>query len=173
MRERRILWERPVERLWAPWRMGYILGEQPAGCVFCVKPREAQDVQNYILGRSQNCYLILNIFPYNNGHLMVVPYAHVATLDELDAEVLTDLMVMAQRTMRVMRELMHPDGFNVGLNIGRSAGAGIDEHLHLHVVPRWNGDTNFMPVLGDTKIIPQSLRACYELLAPAVQALAP
>jgi ATP adenylyltransferase len=153
--------------------MGYILGEQPAGCVFCVKPREAQDVQNYILGRSQNCYLILNIFPYNNGHLMVVPYAHVATLDELDAEVLTDLMVMAQRTMRVMRELMHPDGFNVGLNIGRSAGAGIDEHLHLHVVPRWNGDTNFMPVLGDTKIIPQSLRACYELLAPAVQAIAP
>jgi ATP adenylyltransferase len=150
--------------------MGYILGERPEGCIFCTKPREERDADNFILRRGERCYAILNTFPYNNGHLMVVPYEHVADIDALDGADLTEIMVMARSAVKIMQQLMHPDGFNLGLNIGRTAGAGIDEHLHLHVVPRWNGDTNFMPVLDDAKIIPQSLEACYELLAPALQA---
>jgi ATP adenylyltransferase len=148
--------------------MGYILGEKPEGCIFCTKPKENRDAENLILHRRDRCYTILNAFPYNNGHLMVVPYQHAADLSALAAADLAEMMVAVKAAVQVIQQLMHPDGFNVGLNLGRAAGAGIDEHLHLHVVPRWSGDTNFMPTLGAAKVIPQSLGDCYELLAPAL-----
>jgi ATP adenylyltransferase len=156
-----------VERLWAPWRLEYIAEEKRPGCVFCNAAGEGDDAQSLILHRGASCFVILNRFPYNNGHLMVVPYTHERDLEALDESTLLELLTLARRAASIMGRLMRAEGFNLGLNVGRTAGAGIDEHLHLHVVPRWNGDTNYMPVLGDTKIIPQSLQACYELLAPA------
>lgn len=162
------------EKLWAPWRMQYIEAidtEKSEGCIFCEKPREDRDRENYILLRGNTCYVILNVFPYNNGHLMVVPYRHTSSLDDLAAEVRLELMDTAAVMMRAMRGIMRPDGFNMGMNFGRSAGAGIAEHLHLHLVPRWNGDTNFMPVIGGAKVISESLDATYEKILKALDAM--
>jgi ATP adenylyltransferase len=146
-------------RLHAPWRMEYIenAGTPAPGCIFCEKPREDDDRKNYILHRSQYNFVILNAFPYNNGHLMVIPYQHTATLADLSAVTMMEMMQLTDIATRAMTLCMRPDGFNIGMNIGRPAGAGIAEHLHMHVVPRWNGDTNFMPVLGNTRVIPESL----------------
>lgn len=166
-----------METIWAPWRVGYIVGEQPpppagaTGCIFCDKPNAGDDRAHLIVARATHSFVLLNLYPYNNGHLMVAPYRHVARLEDLlDAEV-AEVMQVARRVEPILREKLNPDGFNIGMNVGRVAGAGIDAHLHLHMVPRWGGDTNFMPVLADTKVVPQSLEAVRDLLAEPVQAV--
>jgi len=161
---------REFEKLWAPCRIDYIekIDSIDSGeCIFCEKPREDDDAGNYIIHRGNRCFVILNIFPYNNGHLMIVPYRHEADLEALDNETLMEMMNMAQLVVRAMKKTMRPDGFNIGMNLGRSAGAGIAGHLHLHVVPRWNGDTNFMPVVSGTKVISESLRRTYSKISQA------
>ena len=159
------------EKLWAPWRMEYINGIDtgPSGCIFCDKPREDRDEKNLIVHRGETCFVILNLFPYNNGHLMVVPYSHTADMGDLDAATKLELMETATTSVDAMKKIMRPDGFNLGINLGRTAGAGIDEHLHLHVVPRWNGDTNFMPVIGSTKVISESLTDSYAKIRAAIK----
>lgn len=160
------------EQLHAPWRMEYIQqAGQPTGtCIFCDKPREERDRDNYILYRGTHCYLILNAFPYNNGHLMVIPYQHTAELADLSVDIQTEMMQLATLAVAALRRAMLPDGFNLGMNVGRAAGAGIAEHLHLHVVPRWNGDTNFMTVLGNTRVLPESLERTWDKVRGALHA---
>jgi ATP adenylyltransferase len=162
------------DRLWAPWRMKYIstIGKREKRCVLCVNGRRKSDSKNLVLFRSERCYIMLNLFPYNIGHLMVVPYAHTADLSSLDEKTQLDLLRLVERSVGALRKTLRPDGFNIGLNLGRAAGAGIDRHLHVHVVPRWNGDTNFMPVLGSTKVISEGLKESYKRLAKAFHAKA-
>jgi ATP adenylyltransferase len=160
------------EKLWAPWRMEYIEGigaENSNQCIFCAKPGEKEDAKNYILHRGKNCFLVLNIFPYNNGHLLIIPFMHTSEFEELDKEITAEMMELTSLAIKAIKKTMRPDGFNVGMNLGRSAGAGIAEHLHLHIVPRWNGDTNFMPVVGGTKVISESLDKTYEKLKKAIE----
>jgi ATP adenylyltransferase len=162
------------QKLWAPWRMKYIEGSDPAssgGCIFCEKPAEHDDEKNYIIFRGKTCFVILNIFPYNNGHLMVVPYRHTANLDDLGPDERLEIMDLTALVIRAMKSIMRPDGFNIGMNMGRSAGAGIDEHLHMHIVPRWNGDTNFMPIIGSAKVICESLEDTARKLGSAIEAI--
>jgi ATP adenylyltransferase len=152
--------------LWAPWRMAYITAPRRAGCLFCEIVQEAADRRNLILRRDEATFVVLNRFPYNNGHLMVVPYRHCDSLEHFtDTEALA-VMREAGRVTGILREAFGAEGFNLGFNLGRIAGAGIAEHVHLHVVPRWGGDTNFMPVLADTKVMPEHLDATYDKLVP-------
>jgi ATP adenylyltransferase len=157
-----------MEHLWAPWRMAYINagGEKPEGCIFCVKAQEDRDEENLLLYRGERCFVLMNLFPYNNGHLMIAPYAHVPDIEHLDTETLTEMMLTAQKSLAALHAALHPDGFNMGINQGAGAGAGIADHVHFHVVPRWNGDTNFMPVLADTKVMPDFLQNTYRQLKP-------
>jgi ATP adenylyltransferase len=147
--------------------MAYLRGDEPLpeGCLFCLKARE-EDAQAHIVHRGRLCFVILNRFPYNNGHLMVVPYAHMSTLEDLDARTLAELMLLTQLSLRVLREAYNPQGFNLGMNIGEVAGAGVAGHIHLHIVPRWGGDTNAMTVVGETRVIPEWLDQTYERLRP-------
>jgi ATP adenylyltransferase len=154
-------------RIWAPWRLDYIKGPKADECVFCAKPTEEDDEASYIVHRGRECFVILNAFPYNNGHVMVAPYAHVASLEDLDEAALLEMMILAQRLMAALRAVYGPEGFNVGANLGSAAGAGVRDHVHLHVVPRWAGDTNFMPVIGSTRVLPQSLADSYRALRTA------
>jgi ATP adenylyltransferase len=168
-----------METIWAPWRVGYILGEDastplpepphPTGCIFCDKPRAGDDGAHLIVARAQYSFVILNLYPYNNGHLMVAPYRHVACLEELPDSEIAELFLVAKRIEPVLKAKLNFEGLNIGMNVGRVAGAGIDAHVHLHIVPRWGGDTNFMPVIADTKVMPQSLEAVRELLAQPLQ----
>ncbi len=156
-----------MDRLWAPWRMKYIregIDKPENGCVFCVTLGESDDRRNLILYRGTTAFVICNKFPYNNGHLMVVPYQHTFNIDDLDDACSLEVWKLAARSRRVLTEAFSPDGFNIGMNLGRVAGAGIDTHLHMHIVPRWNGDANFMPVVGETKVISQSLEETYDAL---------
>jgi ATP adenylyltransferase len=159
-----------VKKLWAPWRMTYIreaLQEKDKeGCVLCEigKASGDKDSENLVLARGRLVYVLLNRFPYCNGHLMVTPYTHTCSFGELDDETVVELWRYTQRSIDTLRRAAHPDGFNVGVNFGRVAGAGIEDHLHLHVVPRWSGDTNFMPVLADTKVISQALTETWQEL---------
>ena len=155
--------------MWSPWRMAYITAEHEDGyegpeCVFCDLPAQDDDARTYILHRGERAFVIMNLYPYNNGHLMIVPYAHVDTLAALDEGTLTELMVLTKRAQAVLEDRMRPQGFNIGVNQGRAAGAGIADHLHMHLLPRWVGDTNFMPALGDVRIMPQHLDETYALL---------
>jgi ATP adenylyltransferase len=163
-----------MDRLWAPWRMTYIKGidSDTGECIFCAKPKEERDRENLILVRGKAAYVILNLYPYNNGHMMVVPYAHTSELEGLDSETVGEMWELCRRSVAVLKTAFHPEGFNIGLNIGRVSGAGIDQHLHLHIVPRWNGDTNFMPVVGATKVISQSLEETWDTLRPHYQGCA-
>ena len=161
-----------MERLYAPWRMAYI--EQPqkpneksTGCVFCDAAASDDDLANLIVRRSSSAFVILNKFPYNNGHLMIVPYRHTAALTELPDRATLELLTLAKAAQAALDTAMHPEGYNLGMNLGKAAGAGIADHLHLHVVPRWNGDTNFMPVLSDVKVMPDSLEHTCLLLRHA------
>ncbi|MGE3272756.1 MAG: HIT domain-containing protein [Chloroflexota bacterium] len=154
----------PMERLWTPWRMNYVGGERPAGCIFCAKPAEDQDEQNLILGRSAHAYALLNLYPYNSGHLMVVPYLHTGDLAALPSDIAGDVMALTQRAIAAITEEYQPAGFNVGMNLGEVAGGSISAHLHVHVVPRWGGDTNFMPVTADTKVLPETLERTWQRL---------
>ncbi len=149
-----------MESLHAPWRIQYILAPKPApseASLFTLIAQSNDDVANYVLVRERRCYAVLNAFPYNGGHLMVVPYKETPDLDGLTDEELTDLMKLTRRCQHALTQVMKPDGFNIGVNLGRVAGAGVTEHLHVHVVPRWNGDTNFMPVLASTTVLPEAL----------------
>ena len=159
-----------MDRLWAPWRMDYI-GKVDSGgeCILCSKPQEAADERNFILHRAELAYVILNAFPYSNGHLMVAPYRHTGDLLDLTAEELSAMMAETRLCTRLLTAAMSPQGFNIGMNIGRVAGAGIADHLHLHIVPRWSGDTNFMPVIGETKVLPQALAESFRALRKALE----
>jgi ATP adenylyltransferase len=157
-------------RIWAPWRLAYVRDaskDAESECIFCTKPAEDDDKANLIVSRGERCFVILNLFPYTNGHLMVAPYEHLGSITELPAETIAELMELAQRAMRGLENSYAPHGYNVGFNQGRVAGAGVEHHIHMHVVPRWGGDTNFMPVLADTRVMPQSLEQSYETLRGA------
>ena len=153
-----------MEHLWAPWRIRYIQMEKPEGCILCDKPGESTDALNYILYRGDNNFIIMNSFPYNSGHLMVAPYRHVASLEELTDTELYEHFEIVRRSIRVVRQVYSPDGFNIGINMGKDGGAGIVDHIHTHIVPRWQGDTNFMPVTADTKVVNEALAETYQKL---------
>jgi ATP adenylyltransferase len=156
-----------MQPLWAPWRLEYILQAKDRveeGCVFCSVARAQADRDNLILWRTRHAYVILNKFPYNPGHLMVVPYRHTGDLDGLTPDELADLMLSLRKAVGCLQRMMNPDGYNIGINLGRAAGAGVPEHLHYHIVPRWDGDNNFMPVIGELKVIPQHLLRTYDQL---------
>ncbi|OGX29739.1 MAG: HIT family hydrolase [Omnitrophica WOR_2 bacterium RIFCSPHIGHO2_02_FULL_67_20] len=155
-----------LQRLWAPWRSAF-LSQSPAKrrrCIFCAAHRSADDRRHYVVARGVRAFALLNLYPYNNGHIMVVPSRHVGELDDLRPEEWLDMLGLMQRLIRRLRTALHPHGLNIGFNLGRAAGAGIPGHLHVHLVPRWKGDTNFMPLLGQTKVISQSLDELYRLL---------
>jgi ATP adenylyltransferase len=153
-----------MKRIWSPWRVQYIRGHNVKGCIFCDKAKEDKDQENYILFHGQYNFVIMNIFPYNPGHLMVVPYRHLGKLEDMTSEERNDHYEIVSRAVAVLREACASDNFNVGMNLGRVAGAGIADHIHTHIVPRWNGDTNFMPVIGETRVISESLADIYNLL---------
>ncbi len=160
------------ELVWAPWRIQYVKDESAGGfegpeCVFCDLPAQQDDARSYILHRGARAYVVMNLYPYNNGHVMTVPYEHTDTLRALDGETLAEVMQLTQRAQAALEEALRPQGFNLGINQGAAAGAGIADHLHLHLVPRWVGDTNFMPALGDTRVIPQHVDETYALLRGA------
>ncbi len=177
-----------MERLWAPWRMAYIRadkdekenaptpppladGGERTGCIFCDKPREgaSRDRDNFIVLRGRTCYVILNAFPYNSGHVMSIPYRHVSDPGELSEDESAELFALATLMTDALGEVMRPDGYNIGMNVGSAAGAGIAAHLHLHVVPRWSGDANFMPVIGDVKVLPETLDQVWAKLTAVLQ----
>ncbi len=157
--------------MWAPWRIGYVAGDRPSGCVFCRKIHSDRDDENLVLYRGEHCAIILNTFPYNSGHLMVVPNMHVGDLEELDAATTRELWELATFAARVLKEALYWEGLNIGLNLGEAAGAGISDHLHLHIVPRWNGDTNYMTAVAETRVVPQSLEESYRQLRSVVDRL--
>jgi ATP adenylyltransferase len=133
-------------------------------CIFCAKPAEDDDVANLIVHRGESCFVILNLYPYTNGHLMIAPFEHVGRIQDIPVETTAEMMALSQRAISVLQAKYEPHGFNVGFNQGRVAGAGVEHHIHMHVVPRWGGDTNFMPVLADTRVMPQTLEQTYEAL---------
>ncbi|MFH1737099.1 MAG: HIT domain-containing protein [Actinomycetota bacterium] len=151
-----------MERIWAPWRMKYIETGNIEGCIFCVKPKDENDEKNYIIKRGKTGFVLLNLYPYIGGHMMAAPYKHTGSLSELSAEEMTELFEMTRQAAAVLTDSYKPDGFNIGLNIGEVAGAGFGDHVHVHIVPRWARDTNFMPVLADTRVISASLDETYE-----------
>ena len=164
-----------MDVLWAPWRMEYIMeNDKPDDCIFCVgRHEDASDLERrLILYTGELSMVMMNRYPYNNGHLLVAPMKHTGELDELEQEVMKDLMSVTRSTISILKEVMNPEGFNVGINLGLVAGAGVLEHLHIHIVPRWNGDTNFMAVLGQTRVIPEHLLETYRKLRPHFMALA-
>jgi len=154
-----------MERIWAPWRMEYVSGAKKEQCIFCEAWNSTEDKAHYVLYRDDNTLALLNLFPYTNGHVMVCPRRHTGQLEALTPAEIGALMVGCQLLVRVMKRVLSPAGFNVGMNLGEAGGAGIADHLHMHIVPRWSGDTNFMPVIGDTKVIPQSLDDAYRVLS--------
>jgi ATP adenylyltransferase len=160
-----------MERLWAPWRMAYIEVPAPSGCIFCAKPAMDQDEVQWILHRGASSFIILNAFPYNNGHLMVAPFRHTADLETLLPEEQAEMLDLTRLCVTLLRIAYSPDGFNLGMNLGKVAGAGVADHLHMHVVPRWNGDTNFMPVVANTKVLPDSLDNTSRKLREALAAV--
>lgn len=160
-----------MKQLWAPWRVQYVRGPKPAGCIFCEAAAGRDDDRTLVVHRGRQTFVILNAFPYNPGHVMIVPYRHQARLGDLTDEELLELMRNTELSTRAQESAFHPEGFNVGMNLGRAAGAGIEDHLHIHVVPRWVGDTNYMPVLGEVKVISEHLEATYQRLIDAFAAL--
>lgn len=156
-----------MKRLWAPWRMEYILSHKKhKGCLFCdfIKQDKRSDRKNLVLYRGRHCFVMLNRYPYNSGHLMVVPYFHTPTFDGLSDEVLCDFIRTVNKSVGILREALSPDGFNLGLNFGKVAGAGMEQHMHMHIVPRWTGDTDSMPILSETRVIPEHLKKTYDKL---------
>jgi len=151
-----------MKPLWAPWRLKYILGAKEKECIFCTKPNANSDRENLILYRGKHNFVILNLYPYNNGHLMVVPYRHTSGIQGIGPDEAAEMMSLVQKSVGILREKFTPHGFNIGMNLDAAAGAGIDEHIHMHVVPRWNGDTNFMPVIGDVKVMSEHVHATFE-----------
>lgn len=155
-------------RLWAPWRMEYVKSpkNEEDGCVFCTRAESDYDRENLILYRGKFNFIIMNLYPYNNAHLMVVPYDHVSDTSSLAENTLNEMIGLADKTMQLLKGALNPQGFNIGANIGAAGGAGIEEHVHFHVIPRWTGDTNFMPVIGHTKVMVQGIHETYDDLKP-------
>jgi ATP adenylyltransferase len=155
-----------MKRIWAPWRIQYIHNPSPAktGCIFCDKPRETNDAANRILYRGRLNFVIMNAFPYNPGHLMVVPYRHIGILEDMNAEERNEHYQMVSQAVGILRAETQTGSFNIGMNLGQVAGAGIADHIHTHIVPRWNGDNNFMPVIGETRVISESMEDIYQRL---------
>lgn len=159
-----------MDFVWSPWRFHYITENADGrlhkdGCVFCRAP-EAEDLSStLVVEKGKRNYIILNLFPYTSGHLMVVPYEHVSTLADLDSESSAEMMDLTKRAQRALDAVYHPDGYNIGLNLGKAAGAGIDQHLHMHLVPRWVGDANFVSVIGETRVIPEAMETTYEKIS--------
>ena len=159
-----------MKYLWSPWRLEYILRKKQKGCLFCKKTREKRDARNLILYRSRHAFVMMNRFPYNNGHLMVIPKRHCIDLNQLKDRESQDLFFLLKTSTQVLKKSLHPHGFNIGINLGAVGGAG-ENHVHFHIVPRWTGDTNFMPLLGETKIIPDYLENTYHKLHSAFEDL--
>ncbi len=159
-----------MKQLHAPWRIQFVEGQSGAkskGCVLCSMPKETDQESVQVLDMGTHSYVVMNKFPYSNGHLMIVPFGHERDLTKLEPMAMNEIFAFAQRAVRILQQVLKPEGFNLGMNLGKAAGAGIEEHLHLHIVPRWNGDTNFMPVLGDVKVIPEHLEATYQKILRA------
>jgi len=160
-----------MDRLWSPWRLEYIAGGKPkADCIFCEATRETES-SSLIVFKGDTCYVILNLYPYNNGHVMVVPYRHLATFGDLLIDELTEIGLLVQRAEAALIEAYQPHGFNIGVNLGKPAGAGVLDHLHVHIVPRWNVDTNFMTVVGEMRVLPENVGASAERLRPIFERL--
>jgi ATP adenylyltransferase len=160
-----------MKQLWAPWRLSYLQRENPNmdACIFCAK-QQAEDIAEHILYRGKYSYVVLNRYPYNNGHMLIVPYQHTGTIEDLKDETLLEVMQLLQLALTILRQAINPEGFNVGINEGSAGGAGIAQHIHLHVVPRWDGDSNYMTVIGGTRVIPQTLDETYKILRPLFDA---
>ena len=161
-----------MDRLWTPWRYQYVSSPKQGseGCIFCAKPAENEDRDNLLVYRARHNYIILNLFPYTSGHLMVAPYAHVATLEEAGSETIAELMVLTRKAEMVLRQVYRPHGLNLGMNIGSAAGAGVAGHIHMHVLPRWTGDANFMTTIGETRVMPETLDETWRRLQAAFSA---
>lgn len=166
-----------MDYLWSPWRYTYVSSASPAdstsnreSCLFCRVASESDDARNYVVLRAERSFILLNRFPYTTGHLMIVPYAHVATLEEADAATLEEIMRLAQRAEKALRAVYRPSGLNLGFNIGESAGAGIAGHIHMHALPRWAGDTSFITTISETRVLPEALETTYEKLREALVA---
>ena len=155
-----------MKRIWAPWRMEYIANDKSAECIFCVSPELEDDRDKLILYRSGFSLIMMNRYPYTNGHLLIAPYRHTADMNALSSDEMLDLFTALRLCRNVLQKTASPQGFNIGINLGKAAGAGVDEHIHVHIVPRWNGDTNFMTVIGDVRIMPENLLNTYEKLLP-------
>ncbi|MFQ3676211.1 MAG: HIT domain-containing protein [Endomicrobiia bacterium] len=155
--------------IWSPWREKFIRSKKSKLCIFCQKIKSKNDKKSLIVYRGEKCFVILNLYPYNNGHLMVVPNSHKKDLSELDKEEFVELFYLVKKMVNVLKKTHKPNGFNIGLNLGKAAGAGIDEHLHIHIVPRWFGDVNFMPVVSETKVISELLRKTFTLISKEVK----
>jgi ATP adenylyltransferase len=157
-----------MDHLWSPWRYRYVQKADPSdACIFCAKSQAGEDEKNLIVHRARYNFVILNLFPYTTGHLMVAPYEHVSLLEAASEEAAQEMMLLARRAQRLLRGVYHPHGFNIGMNLGESAGAGIAGHIHLHVLPRWTGDANFMTTIGETRVMPEDLAVTYEKLSEA------
>ena len=165
-----------MDRLWTPWRYQYITGESgetgvddrsPASCIFCTLPQQdpAHDERHYLLLRAQYNFAVLNLYPYTSGHLLIIPYEHTPELDSVSKAATDELMDLAKRAQALLRETYRPDGFNLGMNLGRAAGAGVAAHVHLHIMPRWTGDANFMSTVGETRVLPEYLPTTYQRLS--------
>ncbi|MCH8011165.1 MAG: HIT domain-containing protein [Candidatus Marinimicrobia bacterium] len=155
-----------MKTLWAPWRIEYVKAPKDEGCIFCDKPDRDDDRKMLILHRGDLAFIMMNLYPYNNAHLMIAPYEHVADPSQLSIETKTEITSLTDSAMKVLKKAVNPDGFNFGANFGKTAGSGIEEHVHYHLVPRWAGDTNFMPVIGHTKVQVQELQECFDTLKP-------
>jgi ATP adenylyltransferase len=160
-----------MEIISAGWRMAYIEKGNTEGCIFCKKPAEGNDAANFIVYRGRNAFVIMNLYPYTAGHLMVAPYRHTGSLCDLSREEATELMQLVGWSELLLRKALKAQGFNIGMNIGKCAGAGFPDHVHLHIVPRWEGDTNFMPVLSETRVLPDTLESVYAKLMEAGKGL--
>ena len=157
-----------MDRLWSPWRYHYVSTVSPGDeCIFCAKAREDRDEENLVLHRGRLNYALLNLFPYTTGHLMITPYRHVAQLEDLTEDEAAELMQLTRLAVRCLREVYRPQGFNLGMNLGECAGAGIAGHLHMHVLPRWTGDANFMTTIAETRVMPEDLRETWRKLSAA------
>jgi ATP adenylyltransferase len=153
-----------MEHIWSPWRYRYITtADREPGCVFC-RILQGEDEKNFVVHRAKHNFVVLNLFPYTSGHLMIVPYEHIASLAEVSSEVTAEMMELAKQSQIAIETEYNPDGFNIGMNLGRSAGAGVADHLHLHVVPRWAGDANFVSIIGETRVLPEELSTTFEKL---------
>lgn len=154
-----------MQNIWAPWRMEYVEGKKERGCIFCLK-KEGDDKKKFILYRGNLLFVMMNKYPYNNGHLMIAPYRHVKNFEDLNQKETADLMNLLKITTIILKDTFCPDGLNIGMNLGKIAGAGVEGHIHLHIVPRWSGDTNFMPVFSDTRVISEHLEGTFNRLKP-------